>query len=315
MDIYKLATYALLILISGGGLFFISLQILRTDQISRRLKEFVEEDESKQIMRQQVVLGSRQFSGSLLSRLFIPIFKNITQFFGQFTPVGINEYIRRQLVIAGNPNNLGPREIFGLSIALGIPGAFLGFLLLQRGLTLVNLLLAGLTMIMSVFAPIYWLRLKVISRQNKIRKGLPDALDMLSICATAGLGFDQAMQRIADYWSTPIGMEFGRVITEIEMGITRRDALRNMADRVQVNEVNSFTAFIIQSEQIGMSISDTLRTHAGQIRVERRFKAQEQAQKIPSKMLLPLVFLIFPALLAVILGPALPDLMSIFENL
>jgi len=315
MDMLRLIIYAILIVLAGSAFLLISLQIFHTNQMSRRMKDFIDEDTRKPTDRQQVATIARQFSGSLASRIIFPYVRNIAQFFGRLTPAGLIEYIQKQLLIAGNPNNLGWREIVGMCIILGFVGFGAGFLYLRREISMLNLLLAILIGVLSTMLPIYWLRAKALARQKKIRKGLPDALDMLSICATAGLGFDQAMQRIAEYWNTPIGLEFGRLITEMEMGLSRRDALRNMSDRIQVNEVSSFVAFVLQSEQIGMSISDTLRTHAAQMRVERRFKAQEQAQKIPTKMLIPLVFLIFPALLAVILGPALPDLVGIFKNL
>ena len=140
-------------------------------------------------------------------------------------------------------------------------------------------------------------------------------MDMLSVCATAGLGFDQSLQRVSEYWDTPIGHEFGRVINEMEMGLSRREALRNFSDRLDIREISSFVALILQTEQLGMSISDTLHAQAEQMRIERRFRAQEQAQKAPIKMLIPMALLIFPALLAVILGPALPILREVFNSL
>ena len=118
-----------------------------------------------------------------------------------------------------------------------------------------------------------------------------------------------------EHWDTLIGHECGRVINEMEMGLTRRDALRNLSDRVEIREISSFVALILQTEQLGMSVSDTLHAQAEQMRIERRFRAQEQAQKAPIKMLIPMALLIFPALLAVILGPAIPTMMEIFSNL
>jgi tight adherence protein C len=138
---------------------------------------------------------------------------------------------------------------------------------------------------------------------------------MLSVCASAGLGFDQSLQRVSEYWDTPIGHEFGRVINEMEMGLTRRDALRNLSDRLEIREISSFVALILQTEQLGMSISDTLHAQADQMRIERRYRAQEQAQKAPIKMLIPMAILIFPALLAVILGPSIPTLIEVFKTL
>jgi tight adherence protein C len=170
-------------------------------------------------------------------------------------------------------------------------------------------------LILLYFFPKLWLQSRVSRRQNAVRKGLADALDMLSVCATAGLGFDQSIQRVSEYWDTPIGHEFGRVISEMEMGLTRRDALRNLSERLDIREISSFVALIMQTEQLGMSISDTLHAQADQMRIERRFRAQEQAQKAPVKMLFPMIGLIFPALLAVILGPSIPALREIFGRL
>ena len=108
-----------------------------------------------------------------------------------------------------------------------------------------------------------------------VRKGLPDVLDMLSVCAEAGLGFDQAMQRVSEYWKTPVGLEFGRVIREMEMGLSRKEALRNLAERLDITELSSFVAVIIQSDELGMSIADTLQSQAKQMREDRRFRAQD----------------------------------------
>lgn len=315
MDVSALILNAIIILAVGGVFLFFSFNVMRTNQVSARLKVYVEEESNKDAKRIQIASVSRQFSGSLANRVIVPALRNLVQLFGRLTPMTFLDELRRQLIIAGNPYNLGPREMFGLGVLFGLIGVWVGFVLLRSQTTMLMLLLAVLVVILSAMLPFLWLRSKVTSRQNRIRKGLPDALDMLSVCASAGLGFDQSLQRISDYWNTPIGAEFSRVIAEMEMGVARRDALRNMSDRLQVNELSSFVAFVLQSEQIGMSIADTLHAQAAQMRVERRFRAQEQAQKIPSKMLIPLIFLIFPALLAVILGPALPDLLSIFENI
>lgn len=315
MDAFNLIIYVLLIIIGGGIFVFISLRFMSTDQVVSRLQEIVNEEGERGPSRQEISLKSQRYTGSFISRTITPTLRSIAQFLGRLTPGAAIEAIRKQLVIAGNPFNLGPREFFGLCLGLGILGIMLSFLMIRNQQESRNVLIILLTMPFLGLLPVLWLRRKVLYRQNRIRKGLPDALDMLSICATAGLGFDQALQRISDHWDTPVGVEFSRVIAEIEMGVSRREALRNMADRLQVNELSSFVAFVLQSEQIGMSISETLHTQAAQMRIERRYRAQEQAQQIPSKMLLPMVFCIFPAIMAVILGPALPDLLNIFQTI
>jgi tight adherence protein C len=214
------------------------------------------------------------------------------------------------LAIAGNPMGLEAREFYGISLVINLLGFGLAFLLLRRNLERNTIFMALAVVGIAYLFPRNWLRAKMRARQNKVRKGLPDALDMLSVCATAGLGFDQAMQRVSEHWRSPVGFEFGRVITEMEMGISRRDALRNLAGRLDIPELNSFVSFIIQTDQLGMSITETLHAQADQLRVERRNRAHEQAQKIPTKMLIPMAFLIFPALLAVILGPAIPNIIE-----
>jgi tight adherence protein C len=129
------------------------------------------------------------------------------------------------------------------------------------------------------------------------------------------LGFDQSLQRVSEYWHTPVGVEFGRVVAEMEMGVSRRTALRNMADRIGLSELSSFVAVIIQSDQLGMSIADALHAQAQQMRIERRFRAQEAARKVPLKMLFPMMLLIFPAMLAVVCGPSIPILSGFFQVL
>jgi tight adherence protein C len=311
MDLFIFAILGL-ILVGGGFLsVLISTRWLSSDQVTKRLSEYVKEEISTQVSGLSISAQTREIQGSIINRVFVPTIKRIGSLLGRLTPTRSLESLRKQLAISGNPMGLGPREFFGLRVLIVLVGLVLSYLLFRRGLQSTNII-AGLAVILvSYLLPVLWLKSRVTKRQDRIRKGLPDALDMLTVCASAGLGFDQAMQRVSEHWSTPIGLEFGRVISEMEMGLARRDALRNMAERLDVLELSSFVSFLLQSEQLGMSISDTLHAQADQMRIERRFRAQEQAQKIPTRMLFPMVFLIFPALLAIVLGPSLPRLLNI----
>ena len=300
------------------GITFVALSIrwMRSGTLSKRLTQYVETPLEEPIMRKNMArIQPRVITGSFSSRMIVPAVRAIGRLFGRLTPAGSIDNLGKQLLMAGNPMNLGAREYYGISIASTLLGVYLAFVLYRRGTSMINLLLCILVLLLFYAGPRVYLHYRVTSRQNKVRKGLPDALDMLSVCATAGLGFDQSIQRVSEYWDTPIGREFGRVISEMEMGITRRDALRNFSDRLDIREISSFVALIIQTEQLGMSISDTLHAQAEQMRIERRHRAQEQAQKAPIKMLIPMALLIFPALLAVILGPAIPAFAQIFGNL
>ena len=158
--------------------------------------------------------------------------------------------------------------------------------------------------ILGFFLPNLWLSSKISKRQESIVRALPDALDLLTICVEAGLGFDSAMGKVFEKWDNDLALAFGRVLREIQLGKGRREALKDMADRMDVPDVTSFTAAIVQADSLGVSMSQILRVQSDQMRVKRRQRAQEKAQAAPIKMMLPLVFLIFPSLWIVLLGPA-----------
>ncbi|MFQ6001963.1 MAG: type II secretion system F family protein, partial [Anaerolineae bacterium] len=146
----------------------------------------------------------------------------------------------------------------------------------------------------------------------EILKALPDALDLLTITVEAGLGFDGAMNKVTEKWDNELSWAFARFIAETRMGKGRRAALRDMADRAEVPELTSFIAAVIQADQLGVSIARVLRIQSEQMRIRRRQRAEELAQQAPIKMMIPLTFLIFPAILVVLLGPALPKLRDVF---
>jgi tight adherence protein C len=314
MQLFIIAIVGFLLVGIGFVGVMLSTRWLSSDQVTRRLSEYISEETSSQVSSLAISAQTRDIRGSISSRIFLPTLRQIGYLLGRMTPVSTLENHRRQLLIAGNPFGIGAREFFGFRILFLILGFWMAFMLFRRGFNSINFLSGISALVVTYLIPILWLRDRVSKRQDRIRKGLPDALDMLTVCASAGLGFDQSMQRVAEHWETPIGIEFGRVISEMEMGLSRRDALRNMADRLEVSELSSFVSFLLQSDQLGMSISDTLHAQADQMRVERRFRAQEQAQRIPTRMLFPMVFLIFPALLAIVLGPALPRLFDLFSG-
>jgi tight adherence protein C len=133
---------------------------------------------------------------------------------------------------------------------------------------------------------------------------MPDALDLLTICVEAGLGFDGAMAKVYDKWDNELSMAFGRVIREIQLGKLRREALRDMADRLGLPEMTSFVAAVIQSEQLGVSMAKVLRIQSDQMRIKRRQLAEEEAHKAPIKMLIPMALLIFPSICIVLMTPA-----------
>lgn len=315
MEAYLPLVVGLVVAILGAIIVVSGLLWIRSDELSPRLRAYIlNQDQDARRWLGIVPSRARDLSGSMTSRLIIPTFRRLGSFFSRLTPTQTLESLRKKLYIAGNPLGIGPGEFFGACLAFGLLSVWLSVVLLRRNFSPLNVLLCALIFIALIVFPILWLRMLVNTKQNEILKGLPSALDMLSVCVDAGLGFDQAMKRMSDQWKTRVACEFGRVVSEMEMGISRREAMRGMADRLEVTELSSFVAIILQSEQLGSSIADTLHAQAEQMRIERRYRAEEKARTIPIKMLLPLAFLIFPAILAILLGPAIPQLLGLVQN-
>lgn len=300
----------------GALVMYFGMRSFTVNELSRRLNEFVVvQSQELATAPQQTSIRRTDLSGSFRTRMMEPIIHQVGGLFGRFMPASSIDSLEHQLNIAERPYGLGPREFYGMRIVFMILGILAAFYILQQGRDIIYWAGAALTAYVGIFGPSVWLKRKVRRRQDQIRKGLPDALDMLSVTAEAGLGFDQSLQRVSEYWKTPVGVEFGRVVSEMEMGVSRQQALRNMADRLDIPELSSFVAVIIQSDQLGMSIADALHAQAQQMRIERRFRAQEAARKVPLKMLFPMLLLIFPAMLAVVCGPSIPILADFFRAL
>ncbi len=254
-----------------------------------------------------LTLEEIELSQPFNQRVIKPLIKGIAQFIGRFAPQRNIESLRHKLELAGKPYGWGPSEFLGVRGLAGILLAVLAFMLLtvtreHAGKRLLAALVAG--GLGFYLLPTLWLSSRIRNRQTTILKALPDALDLLTISVEAGLGFDAAMSKVASKWDNELSLAFNRVIQEIQMGKLRREALRDMSDRMDVPDVTSFVAAIIQADQLGVSIAKVLRIQSEQMRIRRRQRAEEKAHQAPVKMLFPMAFLIFPALFIVLLGPA-----------
>jgi len=239
-------------------------------------------------------------------RVVVPLLNNIAQFVARFTPQRSLESARHSLELAGNPYNLTASQFWAVraaaAIILGVLIAVLMFV--TNAAWTQRILYPIIAAALGFFLPVLWLSSQISRRKNSIIKSLPDALDLLTVCVEAGLGFDAAMKKVTEKWKDDLAMAFGRVLQEISLGKLRREALRDTADRMDVPDVTSFVAAIIQADQLGVSIAKVLRIQSDQMRVRRRQRAEEKAHQAPIKMLFPMVFLIFPSLYLVLLGPA-----------
>jgi tight adherence protein C len=226
----------------------------------------------------------------------------------RFTSATFAERTELRLAQAGNPGGIRVQEWLGIKvIAAAVAGVscFLIFgLLLGMGAP-VGLLFGIGAVVGGYIGPEYWLGRKVKGRQRLIVLGLPDALDLLTISVRAGLGFDAALGKVVERMRGPLPDEFRRALAEVRMGKIRRDALRDIIVRTDVPPLTNFISAVIQAEQLGVSISKVLQVQSEQLRIERRQRAEEMAQKAPIKLLFPLIGCIFPCLFIVLLGPAI----------
>jgi tight adherence protein C len=253
---------------------------------------------------------------SFRDRIVIPLVRQFAAITARFTPQRQLETTRHQLELAGSTND--PTVFFGIRVILIFVFLFIGaFLFLGPPHLLVGqdqfkgILATFGTAVFGFYLPVLMLRSRIRRRQDSIVKALPDALDLLVICVEAGLGFDMAMGKVYEKWDNELALAFGRVLREIQLGKLRREALRDMAERMDVPDVNSFTAAIIQADQLGVSMAKILRVQSDQMRVKRRQRAQEKAQQAPVKMMIPMVLLIFPSIWIVLLGPAALKVMAL----
>ncbi len=253
-----------------------------------------------------------ELSLSFRDRVIIPLIDRLAKLTAKFTPQSQLESTRRSLELAGQTTD--PTQFFLtriiFTVLFGIIAIVITFVVIGEN-PMPGILYVAIGVALGYYFPLLSLRSKIRKRQENIVKALPDALDLLVICVEAGLGFDAAMGKVYEKWDNELALAFGRVLKEIQLGKLRRDALKHMSDRMDVPDVNAFTAAIIQAEQLGVSMSSILRVQSDQMRVKRRQRAQEKAQQAPVKMMIPMVLLIFPSLWIVLLGPAVIQLMDV----
>jgi len=270
------------------------------DPLQARLAEYIQRGDVASL--EEIEL-SQPFS----ERVIVPVVRRIGEFSARFTPQKAIQDTARKLELAGNPWPIDAATFLAIRFILAVVLA--GFLI---AVVLIsppsnpsdNFMYIGGAAFAGFYLPHLMLTSRITRRQKEIRKAMPDALDLLTICVEAGLGFDAAMSKVSEKWENELSLAFARVIREVQLGKVRREALKDMSDRLGIPEMTSFVAAIIQSELLGVSMAKVLRIQSDQMRVKRRQRAEEEAHKAPVKMIIPMALLIFPSIMIIILTPA-----------
>jgi tight adherence protein C len=305
------ASILLIVLLVGAAVWLVVIGLRAStgqDPLDARLAEYAQSGE-------QTSLEEIELSQPFIERVVYPAAQRFGELAQRFTPQNAIAHTRNQLEMANAPKRVNPTIFLSSRLLVGVSLGLLMVLLfsLSPSVSLLSLRGIGLTLLMAgagFFVPNLLLNRRIRKRQHEILMALPDALDLLTICVEAGLGFDAALRRVVEKWENDLSDAFGRVLQEIQLGKLRREALRDMSDRMGINEMDSFIAAVIQSEQLGVSLARVLRVQSDAMRIRRRQRAEENAQKAPIKMLLPMALLIFPTIMIILLGPAILQIMQ-----
>ena len=252
-----------------------------------------------------VDLRQQDLQGSLLDRVFMPGAKRLGRGVVRLTPLDLNSRINRLLVLAGNPPAWDAERVVALKIIGGVAGVFLGGMLMTMVPfpSLVKIVMVSVFALLGYTIPSAQLRAMANGRQKGIQRQLSDVMDLLTISVEAGLGLDAAIAQVTRNVPGPLAEELMRLSQEVQIGVGRADAFRHLGERVEISELRGFTLAMVQADLFGVSIANVLRAQSRELRHKRRQRAEEIAQKIPVKLLFPMIFLVLPATFIIVLGP------------
>ena len=293
---------------------FVGVRAARTaPPLDTRLKDYLSTDSTSNFSVRDLELSEPFFN-----RAILPILRRMLSLLAWMWPKNRVDALQRRLLMAGRPGGISVTDFIGIKgwtmLLIGGSVGILGYLTdyprtLQSGMLWLLLCVCGF------FLPDFWLSRRVTRRQREVTVALPDTLDMLVVAIEAGLSFENAILEITNKWQNALSREMLQVQRDIGIGRPRRQALQEMSERTGVPDVAQFVSAINQAEDLGTSIGRVLTVQAEEMRIKRRQRAQEAANKAPIKMLFPMVFLIFPALFAVLLGPGVPELLRAMKGL
>jgi len=261
-------------------------------------------------------LRKNQLEGSAVNRILMPGAKRIGRGIGRLLPFKLAARIEKKLVLAGSPEGWDAERVVALKIIGALVGLVGGALMttvlpIPSVLRLVTIVIFGL---LGYTIPSAQVNAMAVRRQKAIRKQLSDVMDLLTISVEAGLGFDAAIAQVVKNVPGPLAEELARLLQEVQIGVSRTDGFRHLSERTDVAELQGFVLSMIQADLFGVSIANVLRAQSKELRLKRRQRAEEIAQKIPVKLLFPMIFMVLPALFIIVLGPGAIHIYNQFFN-
>ena len=255
---------------------------------------------------------ARPFSQRVLS----PLTKSMAEKVTRFAPQAIQQMVEEKIAAAGGLGGMGANEVLLMTFALAaaLP------LIVAMGANLTGaapnqmVAYALLAFVAGIYMPLLVLNQKIKARRHSMKRDLPDVLDLLTVSVEAGLGFDGALHKLSEKMKGALVQEFTRLLGEMRVGVPRKNALMALAKRCNLEDVSVFVTSLVQADQLGVGIGNVLRIQSVAMREKRRQRAQEAAMKAPVKMLLPLVFFIFPSIFVILLGSAMIQLIGTFGS-
>ncbi len=258
-----------------------------------------------EVSKGALTLREEQLERSALVRLALPFAGKVVGLLARFTPIDLPRRVNRLIVLAGSPAGWSAERVVAFKIILGIVGLVGGLVVatllpLSGGLFIA---IVGVFALLGYTLPSAQLSAKASKRQKEIRKSLSDTMDLLTISVEAGLGFDAALAQVVRNVPGALSEEIARMLQEMQIGASRADAFRNLGERTEVPELDGFVLSMIQADKFGVSVANVLRGQSKELRQKRRQRAEEQAQKVPVKLLFPTIFMVLPAMFIVVIGP------------
>jgi tight adherence protein C len=257
---------------------------------------------------------TKEFDQPFGDRILAPLQQRASKLAKRLSGGDAPERIRKRLDVAGNPVGWTVERVQAGKV-IGAVAMFLISLALTAVLgtsVTVRIVVVLVATAVGWLGPNLYLYQKVYDRSKRMQRDLPDAIDLMTISVESGLAFDAAVQQVARNTEGPLADEFSRVLREMQIGQGRAEALRGLAERTEVDDVKSFVTAMVQADSFGIPIANVLRIQSSEIRTKRRQRAEEQAQKVPVKITVPLIFCILPCLFIAVMGPAVIHIMDSF---